>query len=136
MRRPNKNPSPRELKQFGALWLLFFTLVGAIIWHRTDSEIVALGIWGTAMAIGVVGFVVPAFMRLVYLGMSYLAFPIGWVVSHVLVALIYYLVLTPIALVLKVAGYDPMERRFDPSMESYWVRQPKAPDPRRYFRQF
>ncbi len=38
-------------------------------------------------------------MRAVFVGMSYLAWPIGFVVSHVILALVYYLVFTPIGLV-------------------------------------
>jgi len=34
----NKNPSARELKQFGALWLIFFAIVGGITWYRTGSQ--------------------------------------------------------------------------------------------------
>ena len=93
-------------------------------------------IWGAALTAAVVGFLFPKFMRLLYLGMFYLAFPIGWVVSHVLLAVIYYLLVTPMALVLKILGRDPLERSLDRSRESYWVRCEQADTSSRYFRQF
>jgi hypothetical protein len=69
--------------------------------------------------------------------MSYLAWPIGFVVSHVVLALVYYLVLTPIGLAMRVFGYDPMRREFDRSAESYWIARDTAEiKAERYFRQF
>ena len=46
-------------------------------------------------------------------------FPIGWVVSHLLLGVVYFLVLTPIGLTLRALGRDPLERRFDQSASSY-----------------
>jgi len=136
MRPIRKNPSIRELRQFAALWLLFFTVMTLILWHRTGAITTALIIWGAALTVSVVGFLFPKLMRWVYLGMSYLAFPIGWVVSHVLLALIFYWVVTPIAFILRILGRDPLERSMDPSRSSYWVRCQQADTPSRYFRQF
>ena len=136
MRPIRKNPSIRELRQFTALWLLFLTVITLMVWYRTGGLATALTIWGAALTVAVLGFLFPKFMRLVYLGMSYLAFPIGWVVSHVLLAVIYYLVVTPTALVLKILGHDPLERKADRSRRSYWVRCQQAETSSRYFRQF
>jgi hypothetical protein len=66
----------------------------------------------------------------------YAAYPIGWVVSHVLLALIYFGVLTPIGRIMAVCGYDPMERRFDRAASSYWIEREPNRDASRYFRQF
>jgi hypothetical protein len=83
-----------------------------------------------------VGLAVPSFLRYVYVGMAYLAFPIGWVVSHLVLAAVYYLVLTPVGLLLRGFRYDPMNRRFDPHAESYWTPRESADDVQRHFRQF
>ena len=136
MRPIRKNPSIRELRQFGALWLLTFTVIPLMVWHRTGSITTPLTLWGVAMMVAGLGLVFPKFMRLVYLGMFYMAFPIGWVVSHVLMGLIYFLVVTPIALVLKILGHDPLERSLDRSRRSYWTRCRQADNSSRYFRQF
>ena len=58
-------------------------------------------------------------------------------VSHVVLALVYYLVFVPIGLLMRLFGYDPMKRGFDPEAATYWTaRDPKASEPKRYFRQF
>ena len=85
----------------------------------------------------VVGWLAPSFMRLVFLGMSYAAWPIGFVVSHVVLAMVYYLVMTPIGLVMRLFGYDPMTRHRMGRWTSCWVeRTGRARGPESYFRQF
>lgn len=133
----NRDPSRRQLNQFGFVWLGFVALFGVIAWFKLGSPGLARGLWLAAVVVPVIGWLVPAFMRLVFVGMSYLAWPIGFVVSHVVLAAVYYLVLTPIGLIMRLFGYDPMRRGFDREAASYWVERPAATaDPRRYFRQF
>ena len=133
----NRNPSRRQLNQFGFIWLGFLALFGAIAYFKFSSPEAARWLWVAAVAVPILGWLVPAFMRLVFLGMSYLAWPIGFVVSHVVLAVVYYLVLTPIGLLTRLFGYDPMKKGFDPEATSYWVERPSgAVDARRYFRQF
>jgi hypothetical protein len=58
------------------------------------------------------------------------------VVSHVVLLLVFAVVVTPVALLLRLLGRDPLERRPDPRAATYWVDRKTEPDPRRYFRQF
>jgi hypothetical protein len=133
----NTNPTKKQLNQFGFIWLGFLALFGAIAFFKLGEPTVAKVLWVLAVAVPVAGWIFPSFMRLVFVGMSYLAWPIGFVVSHVVLALVYYLVFTPIGLVMRVIGYDPMKRRFDPEAATYWIaRDPKASEAKRYFRQF
>jgi hypothetical protein len=133
----NRNPSRRELNQFGLIWLAFFALVATVAWFKVHSPALSGGLAAAAVLVPVLGWLVPAFMRVVFVGMSYLAWPIGFVVSHVLLAVVYYLVVTPIGLVMRALGHDPMRRRFDPQAATYWLeRDGEARDPRHYFRQF
>jgi len=133
----NRNPSRRELSQFGFIWLGFFVLVAAGLWLKLHSPVVSGALAAVSVVVPVVGWAVPSFMRVVYVGLSYLAWPIGFVVSHVLLGAVYYLLVTPIGLIMRAAGYDPMHRRFDPEAPSYWVeRDGGERDPRSYFRQF
>jgi hypothetical protein len=133
----NKNPDRRQLNQFGFIWLGFMTLFGAIAYFKFGSPLVARWLWLAAVVVPILGWLMPAFMRLVFLGMSYLALPIGFVVSHVVLAAVYYLVLTPIGLLTRLFGYDSMKKSFDPDSATYWIeRSPEEIDAKRYFRQF
>lgn len=132
----NHDPSRRQLNQFGGLWLVFLGAFGALAYFKSGNHPLGIGLWVAAVVVPVLGWLVPAFMRLVFLGMSYAAFPIGFVVSHVILAAVYYLVLTPVGLVMRLLGHDPMGRRFDREAATYWIEREPVDDARRYFRQF
>jgi hypothetical protein len=133
----NRNPSRRQLNQFGFIWLAFFALAATVTWVRFHSPALSSALAAAAVVVPAVGWLAPPFMRAVFVGMSLLAWPIGFVVSHLLLGAVYFLLVTPIGLVMRLVGYDPMHRRFDPRAESYWrARDPGPPDPRHYFRQF
>ena len=87
------------------------------------------------VVVGVAGWIRPHGVRLVYLGACYAAAPVGFVVSHLLLAAIYFLVLTPVGLLLRLARKDPLERRFDPQRSTYWAPRESARPPESYFRQ-
>lgn len=133
----NRNPTPRQLWQFGWIWMAFVAFFGVVAWFKLDHPALARGLWIAAIVVPVLGWTMPAFMRLVFLGMSYLAWPIGFVVSHVVLAVVYYLVLTPIGLLMRLFGYDSMKKTFDREASSYWVpRNPDVAEAKRHFRQF
>jgi hypothetical protein len=132
----NRDPSRRTLNQFGFIWLAFLCVFGLVAWFRASHHTAAIILWAAAVAVPVVGWLVPAFMRVVYLGLSYAAFPIGFVISHIVLAVVYYLIITPVGLAMRLFGYDPMERAIEPDRESYWSVRDPHPDPKQYFKQY
>ena len=134
--RINRNPSPRDLTLFGLLWLIFFGAFGALSFFKWDAAYAGLILWLLAIVIPALGRLLPAFLRLVYIAMAYAAFPIGFVISHLLLAFVYYLVLTPTGLLMRLFRYDPMKRKFEPEAGSYWIKREPHTDTKRYFRQF
>lgn len=136
MIRIERNPTRRQLRLFGLSLLVFFCLLGGIWWSRTGSVVGAGVFWAIGLAVPALGEVWPSGLRIVYLAVSYATFPIGWGVSHFILALVYYLVLFPIGLILRLKGYDPMHRRFDRSAKSYWTPREREEGTERHFKQF
>ena len=79
---------------------------------------------------------VPAARRPIFLGWTGLAFPIGWVVSHLVLGAVFYLVFTPIGWLVRRINGDPLQRRFEASRPSYWIERPAGTDVGRYLKQF
>lgn len=131
----NRDPTVRELRQFGFVWLAFLLLFAGLARWRFDSPRVAAALAVLAVLVPVIGWVAPRFMRWVFVGLSLVAFPIGFVVSHLVLALVYYGVITPIGLAMRAFGHDAMCRRLDPAASSYWVERERTTDPKRHFRQ-
>lgn len=131
----NWRPSRRELRQFALIWIGFFGLIGVYCLWRQDSLRAATAFWVVAAA-GIVGYLRPGIFRPVYVLWMALAFPIGWTISHLVLLILFYLVLTPIGLLMRLFGYDPMERKLDRSAKSYWTAHHPAMDAARFFKQY
>lgn len=132
----NRDPSARELRWFGGLFAIFFAVIGGVVrwsWHAPTAAAI---IWCAAGGVTFLFAAVPPVRRPLYLAWMYAAFPIGWVISHTLLATVYYGVLTPIGLVMRWCGIDPLDRSLDRQRSSYWVEREQAADKSRYFRQF
>lgn len=132
----DRNPSPRTLLLFGFLLAAFAGLVGWLLAWRFDAPEAARWVWIVGGALGLLCVALPPIRRPLYLAWSYAFYPIGWVLSHVLLAAIWYLVLTPIGLLLRLFGRDPLGRRRDPQARTHWVPYRSRSDADRYFRQF
>ncbi|MEW4568960.1 SxtJ family membrane protein [Tautonia sp. JC769] len=129
-------PDRRMLRQFAGLWLLVFG--GLAAWHGLvlEHETRGLILAGLALTVGWAGLVRPGSVRPIYVAWSVLAFPIGWTVSRLILAVVYYGVFTPVGLGLRLLGRDPLLLRPPGDRETNWIAIPATDDPRRYFDQF
>jgi hypothetical protein len=50
------------------------------------------------------------------------AHALGWVNTRIILTLVYLLTFTPLAIIFRLMGKDPMERRFE-AVESYWIKR-------------
>lgn len=132
----NWRPSHKDLRWFAAIQLVFFLGVAWVVASRYGAVSAAGAIAAVSALTAIVGVAAPPLVRPLYIAWMAAAFPIGWVMSHLLLAAVYYLVLTPIGLTMRMLGRDPMERRFDPKAESYWKSRPRKSPPERYFKQY
>lgn len=131
----NWNPTRKELRQFGFLCLAFFGGLAALNWHRGGMTLGVELLAAAAVTGGVLGAVAPQLLKWIFVGWIVAVFPIGWTVSHILLGFIFFGVLTPIGLILRALGHDPMNRKLDRDAKTYWTTHEQAPVAR-YFRQF
>ena len=134
--RINKNPSARDLNWFGALFAGFFGLLGLLSWRKSGMGPATEALFIVAVLVPLVYYAIPAIRRPFFLLWMYVAFPIGFVLSHVILVVIYFLVFTPVAVILRLSGKDPLERRFDPQRKSYWIEVSTGAETSRYFSQY
>jgi hypothetical protein len=133
----NREPNARLLRQFAGIWFpAACGVIGFALWRRTGSWTWPLALWVPAAVIGVAGVVRPSVMKPIWVVWMTAVFPIGWTISHLVLAMTYYLVITPVGLLLRMTGRDPMERTLDRQAQTYWRRHQQITDPARYFRQF
>jgi len=141
----NLRPDRDTLRKFGFVALLAFGVLGGLVlWKRALVGIhlgdtaprVACVLWGVGALAALLSVVAPTLNRYLYVGLTLLTFPIGFVVSHVFLALVFYLVITPAGLVMRLLGRDPLQRTFDPQASTYWVDHVEPKSVEEYFRQY
>lgn len=130
------DPTTTTLRQFAGLWLVFFGGLG--LWEALarGHTFLGAGLIVASVVIGAPGLVRPGLLRPLFVAWMVLAFPIGWTVSLVMLAILYYGLFTPIGLVFRLVGRDALQRTRKPALETYWTPKPTPTDPRRYFKQF
>lgn len=141
----NLRPDARTLRQFGWIALGGFGLLALLAWNgwlafaylgEESRASVALALAALAAVSGLFSAVFPKANLPIYLGLTIAAFPIGFVLSYVIMGTLFYVVIAPIGLLMRLFGHDPMDRRFRPDAKSYWVdARPQRPRDS-YFKQF
>ena len=133
----NFRPAAKDLRWFGLLLWIFLALVGALLSWRAGSLAPARILIAVGGGLCLVYYALPPLRRPLFVGWMVAFYPLGWLLSHLLFASIYFLVITPTGALMRLFGYDPMTRRKDlESRPTYWTERPPGGDAARYFRQF
>ena len=86
------NPDRKQLRQFAAIWFpAFCGLLGWIVGAKTGQWGAVQIVWFVCAVQAVLGAVYPPAIRPVLVGLILLTYPVGWVVSHLLLGAIFYL---------------------------------------------
>ena len=104
---------------FGLTFAALFAVIAAAVWWFADF----VPVWGVFAAVGFAALALAAPGALMPLNRLWAALltRIALLNNAILLALVYYLVMLPIALLMRAAGRDPMERGRDPARPSYWT---------------
>lgn len=107
-----------ELKKFGLTMTTAFVLLGGLLLWRGK-------LWGIYLLYAATVFLILEVIAPKALGpieKVWLAFgeKIGAVMSVVILSIAFYLVLTPLGLILRLLGKDLLSIKLDPKRESYW----------------
>jgi hypothetical protein len=131
------HPTARQLRVFGVGGLLASVAAALVLYFVWGTAALwAIIVLAAGVALCLCSLISPVVTRILYLGLTLVALPIGFVVSFILLAVFYFLLLTPVALVFRLIGRDVLCRRFDAAAESYWVPHKANEDMARYFHQF
>src|SRR5947208_202457 len=112
-------PGPRPLRVFGATAAALLGLAAALGWNRHPAAAAALA--AAAAATVALAVVRPELLRWPFVGLSVVTWPVGLVVSWVVLAVLFYAVITPVGLMMRLVGRDALARRFDRGAATYWT---------------
>jgi len=125
----------KTLRQFGGLWLVIFGGLASWQWFGRGHHGLGVALVGAVALLGAAGLLRPEVIRPLFTGLMFVTFPIGWVVSRVLLAVLWYGIFTPVGAIFRLIGRDALTVRPPGGRETYWVRKPTPADVRSYLRQ-
>ncbi|MBF0527668.1 MAG: sxtJ [Deltaproteobacteria bacterium] len=118
-------PQLRDLRNLGLLFGFIGLLAAGWILYRHGSFWLFFLIGG--LGFGLWGLVWPQGLRPVYIAWFSFAIILGYFVSRFLLTLVFFLAVTPIGLIFKLLGKDPLDRKLK-DRDSYWVVRPSGSD--------
>ena len=108
-----------DLRKFGLMVGGVFILLGVLLLLRHRSSYLAFcGAGALLVAFGVIW---PRALKYVYIAWMALAFTLGFVMSNVILTLVFFLFVTPIGLQARLIQKDFLARRWDKRAASYWI---------------
>ena len=123
--------NPREIRRFGAIGSIFFgTLLAIAVWRDKILLSCFLGLLGV-LSIGFM--LMPARLQPVYTGWLRVAHFIGSQLTVFILAIMFYFVMAPVALLKRIFGGRPLPIKPDPDAETYWVTRSEPAQPRERF---
>ncbi|MFH1664822.1 MAG: SxtJ family membrane protein [Candidatus Omnitrophota bacterium] len=115
----------RDLRQFGLVLGIVLSGIG-FLHFRKDHMTVSSWLFGMGGVSLLAAVIRPCLLRAVYAVFSKVARIIGWVNTRIIIIFVYYLIVTPIGLIMRFFGKDPLPRKIDRRAESYWVKRDNA----------
>lgn len=127
------DPNDRQLRQFGLVSCAALPLL-ALLWGGGAQVIGIAAAVGAAVAAA--GLVCPRAIKPGFFLLTLIAFPIGFAVSELALALVFFGVFTPLGLIRRFMGRDPLQRRLDRQAATYWQPKKQPADAASYLRQW
>jgi hypothetical protein len=113
------DPDRTELRKFSLILGGAFLALGAFAWYRGSAAAPYLLVPGALIAL--VGVALPAAVRWLFFVWMALGLVLGTIVTSLILTLVFVLAVTPIGLMLRAVGRDPMNRKLDPDAPTYWI---------------
>ena len=117
--RAHLAPTRKELERFGILFFAVMSVIGGLLYWRGSHSWPAFAL--AAAVFLAMRLTMPLALRPVYVVWMTFGSILAWVNTRVLLGVLFYLVMTPIGLVMRALGKESLGVRFDPKAKSYWI---------------
>lgn len=124
-----------SVRAFGIVFTVLFAVIG--LWpliHCGEVRIWSLVLAAVILAVALIR---PSLLAPFNRAWMKFGLLLHKITNPVIMGLIFFLTVTPTALIMRAMGKDPLRRKFDPSATSYWIdRDPPGPEPETMKQQF
>ena len=109
--------SNKDIRSFGiTIGIILFIISATLLYYDKSSYQIIAYIGGGFIALGII---IPILLKPIYILWMTFAVMLGWVMTRVILSLVFYLIMTPIGLITKLLGEDFLDLK-ETNVKSYW----------------
>ena len=125
----------KEFRKFGITVGIFLIALGAVfLWQGKffASYLIYIGLFLLSLAL-----LIPQILKPLYFIWMSFAIILGYFMTRIILSLIFFLLFTSIGIIMRLLGKDPLQEKFDPHINSYWIkREQRTHDPQSVEKQY
>lgn len=124
----------RDLRKFGLTFAIVLVLLSAYsVWKHVSAYNYLVPI---AAALAVTGWRVPFVLKPFYLFWRTITIVIGFIITNIFLALLFYVVITPMGLIFRIAGRKTVPLGWEETTATYWNRRDPRSSEQNHLKQF
>jgi len=109
----------QEWRKFAIGLSVILGVITLIQWYFDSSIYFYILIAGIVVLF--LGTIIPITIKPLFIGFSYLGFVLNWIMTRVILIILFYLIFTPIGIISRLFGKQFLNTKFDKSKKSYWI---------------
>ncbi|MEE2710296.1 MAG: SxtJ family membrane protein [Gemmatimonadota bacterium] len=123
-----QDPTRKQLRNFGLVMGTVLIGIGFYwLFYRDIYETARVVLLSVGGFLFVAGLVAPGTLKPVYTVWMKLALVLAWVNTRIIISLIFFLVITPIGIIIRLIKADLVHEKFQPDAPSYWTDTEEPP---------
>ena len=133
----SSSATTKQIRQFGLLVGMVLIAIGSWQLYRQIYPTTRIILWVIGGFLFVSGLLWPKILKPLYILWMFLAHILSWINTRIILGLIFYLIFTPIGLIMRLIKRDPLQRKIDQEVDSYWIQREEPQNIKEHFeRQF
>ena len=113
----NIKTTKKDLKSFGIIFGIIFFIIAAYLFSK-NNEIYTISIY-SGLFFAIIALIIPSFLKPIYIVWMVFGLLLGWLMTRIILGLLFYIIITPIAILVKILGKDFLDLK-NVNKNSYW----------------
>jgi len=117
----NIKTGKKDLRNFGLIFAFLLTLIASfLLWRGRDNAEILFIISAVFLLSSLA---LPKILIPIYKPWMFIALAIGWFITRIIIIVLFYVVVTPIGVIMRLVKKDFLSLEFNDNIDSYWVRK-------------
>ena len=114
----NIKTGKKAIREFGILIGIILFIIAGVLFYQ-EKESFEIFIWLSVVIVSL-GLMLPIILKPFYLIWMTFAIILGWFMTRFILSILFYVIISPIGLFLRLFGKDILGLHYDRSIKSYW----------------